>query len=284
MKQIKVKSETAKLKFLLRCNRAHTIERTKSTTKIRTTTADGKAVNYLHSQSPLDYSELGFIRAVKTAAQKSRTAPEGNTAKSISYFSFKDLPAGTYTGVCEVDVNAAYWQIAKNRGIIPADVYQKGLTVSKRARIVALGALATQKQRWEYLPERGKYEMLEPIVNPRLRSYFFDIAKELDNIMAEALQHPKVLFYWVDAFFLEASHAHAVTEKMAEYGLPVKYKPIDRIEVAQLKSGRKVAEVYDPAKDLQEAPPPRPFFFSGQERENAEFIIKCIVGTIKNLK
>lgn len=278
MKSIIHHSETYLTRTLIRRGAPHTITRTRNTTRIKAELPDGEPVQYIITDSPLEMKDLGFIQQVKHAAKKSNTAPEYNTASNISYFKFKEIAEGTYQDIVEIDVNGAYWEIAYRRGIIPKKIYQKGLTVPKRVRLIALGAMATQKRIWEYSPEIKKYIAHEPKFDPVLRSYFFDIAKQLDDIMLGAVNFPDVLFYWVDAFFLQRSKAEAITAAINAAGLSCKLIELDRIEVTRLRSGRMLAEVYDILN-----PEPRPFWW-GDDRVTAEYLIKCVVGTIKRVE
>lgn len=275
MRTINHTSENYLLKTLIKRNTPHTIIRTRNTTRIKTELPNGEPIQYLISDSPLSFQDLGFINQVKRAATKSSIAPEGNTAKNVSYFRFKPLAEGVHRDVVEIDVNAAYWEIAHRRGIIPRKVYEKGKTVSKRVRLVALGAMATQKRQWEYDPEKGKYIQHPVKFDEKLRSYFFDIAKDLDLTMERVGAYDDVLFYWVDAFFLKRSLAEKVKQSINAAGLACKTIELDRIEVSRLKSGRYMANVYDILN-----PEPRPFCW-GDDKVNAEFIIKCVVGTVK---
>lgn len=265
------------LNRLARLNIPHHVASTNKTDIITVYPPDREPYRYLATFGGLTRPELGFIKETKKEAESSATRPEGNTAKSIFYYRFRDLKPGTYEGVTELDVNSAYWLIAYRRGIISKRTYQKGLEdVSKMARLVALGSLATVKRHYEYDTETGKYLECEAEYNERTRSYFFDIAKELDIIMARIIQTHHVLFYWVDAFILYDYHAAAVKAELEKEGLPAKFVPLEKVVVSRLKSGRRLVRVHTKAGKI------KPFVF-GDPEQTAEYHIKTAIGTVKTI-
>lgn len=181
----------------------------------------------------LPFETLGFMRSVSKCAQKSGK-PEV-PYKKPSYFSFSSIQNGQYKQYDELDVNSAYWKIAYQLGYITNQVYEKGLTVDKMARLMALGGIATAKRVYEFVPSKG-YKYLETIQNKVTRSYFFDIANELDTIMSSIIKERsfEVLLYWVDAFFLKDYIVDEVKEELKKYDLDSKVKHVDTIEAFSL--------------------------------------------------
>lgn len=275
MNTIQTSNMEGVLSRLQRLKIPHHIASTNKTDVVTVFPPTGKPYRYLQTFGGLKKYELRFIKETKKEGEAAQVKPEGNTAKDIFYYRFRDLKPGVYTGVCELDVNSAYWLIAYRRGIITRRTYEKGLNdVSKMARLVALGSLATVKRHYEYCPETGKYIDQPAEYNPRTRSYFFDIAKELDVIMAQIIQDYQVLFYWVDAFILFDNHAGAVRQALDREGLPCKLIKLDRVVVTPLKSGRKAVRVE--TADGKVKP-----FILGNPEQTAEAIIKAGVGIVK---
>lgn len=275
MNTIQTQNVEAVLSRLQRLKIPHHIASTNKTDVVTVHPTNGKPYRYLQTFGGLKKKELRFIKQTKKEGEASTTAPEGHTAKDIFYYRFRDLKPGIYTGVSELDVNSAYWIIAKRRGIITEKTYREGLTdVSKMARLVALGSLATVRRHYEYDPDTNQYHEQTAEYNPRTRSYFFDIAKELDLIMARIIQDYQVLFYWVDAFILFDFHANQVRAALDQEGLPCKLVPLDRVVVTPLRSGRKAVRVETKAGKV------KPFIL-GNPEQTAEAIIKVGVGIVK---
>lgn len=242
-KPIKLPHAAAVLRFLEKNGIPYQVDSTNSTDKITAILPKGKTV-WLCGPNDFKPAELGFIKRVKKCALNSRCKPEWNTARHISYYRFRDLPPGNYDGVTEVDVNGAYWNIAYQKGIIDQAIWSEGKTVPKLCRLAALGAMATRPRSYEWKPETGYTKPPPPEYTDdqqRLRSYFFDIASHLDRIMTAGIEAHDVLFYWVDAFFVQDHAADTMFYELAKHGLSAKTKPVKEIQISRTKSGKRVA-------------------------------------------
>lgn len=199
---------------------------TNSTIKIDT----GEDI-YLISPKHLSFKELGFVNQVKRNSEKLELSQQGYTRKDIQYFRFQNLPQGRYTNVAEFDVNSAYWELAYRSGYLREDHYIKGKDVDKMARLVALGSLATTKRHYWY--DGTKFiDKREVEVNEITRSYFFHVAKQLDDIMtaifSEIPNNQKYL-YWVDAFFVDRRAEEIIARGLESHGLQYKHKHVKQI-------------------------------------------------------
>lgn len=221
------------IKFLSRKGIPFEIAFTNSTTNIKCE-IDGHPVKYLCSERGLRPSQLGFIQKVKTHVENLEKPKLNVPISEIKYFQYNDLQEGLYEPVSEVDVNKAYWELARRLGYISEDIFQEGLKIDKMTRLIAWGAIATTKR--TYWCENGKKNYIGEKCNHVTRSYFFDVADELGKIMAETLdRHRKsILFYWVDAFFIRGTSAPALVQKeMTKQGLPCKHVPLWHIHVKE---------------------------------------------------
>jgi hypothetical protein len=203
----------------------HKLFLTNSTTVIKT---EGKA--FLIGEQ-MNFKDMHFMQKVKKSAMETGL-PEVKLKRKVSYIQYSDIQNGTYEEATELDVNGAYWKIAYNLGYIPLDIYEEGLEVDKKCRLMALGGLATSKIVYEYNPRTDKYFKTDKIENPITRSYFFDIANTLDGIMKSIMEgvSKNIYFYWVDAFFMKDFLSEYVTEALLKKGLYCKYKLVDKIE------------------------------------------------------
>lgn len=221
------------IKALNRKNQSYIIEFTNNTTAIKTE-QEGQKIKYLCSDRNLPVTQLAFIQKVKSYVEKTGRPKVEVKASEVGYFKFADLAPGFYENVSELDVNKAYWEIACQKGYLSKDIYTEGLKVDKMTRLIAWGAIAASKRAYSITPE-GK-EFLGEECNEVTRSYFFDVARELGFEMSEILaNHSKsVLFYWVDAFFIQGRSTPAVIEKeMRMKGLPCKTVPLWHINVEE---------------------------------------------------
>ena len=221
------------IKALNRKKQPYQIEYTSNTTTIKTDNQKGEPIKYLCSDRGLKMADLGFVQKVKSYVEK-LGKPEVNVlSRDIEYFKFSDLEPGFYEGVSELDVNKAYWLTAYRLGYLSREIYEQGLTVDKMTRLIAWGAIAATKRIYN-VDSQGKKAYKDQIVNKVTRSYFFDVAHELGAIMAETLNNHRksILFFWVDAFFIQGRSAPAIIEKeMKLKGLPVKNVPLWHIHV-----------------------------------------------------
>lgn len=195
---------------------------------------EGKPVKYICSERGLPIKSLAFIQKVKSHVENLGRPQINVLAKDIQYFQFGRLESGHYEPVAEVDVNKAYWLLAYQKGYLSKQIYEQGLKIDKMTRLIAWGAIAASKR--IYNVNQGKAELIDTKVNPVTRSYFFDVAHELGQIMSETLAtHQKsILFYWVDAFFVKGRSVPAIIEKeMKLKGLPCKQVPLWWINIKE---------------------------------------------------
>lgn len=211
----------------------------------RTIISDRTNTKYICTEKRLGFSTLGFIRQVKTYASGLDIKQSPFSAKDIDYYRFSDLLPGVYTDVIEVDVKAAYWSIAYQKGYISEEIYNKAEQVNKMDRLIALGSLATVRNVYRF--DGQKVYGFAPTVNEKTRSYFFDVARELDLLMKSVFKQLEyaILWYWVDAFFLRKDAQGHVYSQFYKHGLDCSVKHIDKIEV-EAKKRSKVITCYMP--------------------------------------
>lgn len=196
---------------------------------------NGRPVKYLCSERGLKVHQLAFIQKVKSHVEKLGRPQLNILSQDIQYYQFGRLESGYYEPVAEIDVNKAYWLLARQKGYLSKDIYEEGLKVDKMTRLIAWGAIAASKRTYR-VDKDGKEPVGEPVVNPVTRSYFFDVAHELGQIMSEtlALHQKSILFYWVDAFFVKGRSVPQVIEReMKLRGLPCKHNPLWWISVKE---------------------------------------------------
>lgn len=186
---------------------------------------------WLISPKHLSYKELGFVSQVKKHAIKLDKPVMPYSRNDINYFKFGNIARGVYRNVSEFDVNSAYWEIAYRSGYLKKSTYEKGKDVSKMARLVALGSLATMKRHY-YFNGVKFLDKKDIEVNETTRSFFFHIAKQLDDIMSEAwskLPEDKRYVFWVDAFFVDSDCEGIISDVLESHDLKYKHKEVKQI-------------------------------------------------------
>lgn len=213
---------------------------TANTAKLET--AGGRAIIRLSGQD-YDKRELSFIRSVKNAVKKSGKAPDRKySPRDIPYFWFdrnKCRPGTVATDCVELDVTAAYFHAAVKLGYLPESFIEKAGKVSKLARLVALGSLATHADVYEF---DGRNLAYKGDTQPDTAPAWYHICHEFAQAMmdVQAMQG-NIFFFWVDAFFVPATQADAVEFILTEiYGYPVKRKPLQKIEVQNINNIRQI--------------------------------------------
>jgi len=157
-------------------------------------------VNWISPESKLPRGELYFIKMVKDAASRIDLATvEPIDRREIRYFNL-DTAVGEWEDCIEIDLNGAYWEFSK--WWLPAEIYERGLTVDKRTRLAALGNLA--KTTTESYFDGTEYHEDVEVKTEITKDLFFSSAKATGDIMS-ILKYTCTgsIFYWVDALFVK---------------------------------------------------------------------------------
>ena len=182
-----------------------------------------------------DFNELKLLNMVKRDAKlyiknqseqiKNVHESEIDFYKFFEYSNFKKNP-NELTHVYKIDLSSAYWSHAVGMGIISKesqdfflkmdslDTYtdKKGkksgfINGSKKARLKALGSLATRKLKTTYI--NGLQDGIPSIVqNEFLRNLYLVVCDEVDKIMKSICNHYKAdaIYYYWDCVFLNAEN------------------------------------------------------------------------------
>ena len=98
---------------------------------------------YIISERQLTFKELAFIKAVKKSFAILPSI-EKVTSQNVTYTAYNPIDV---TGAwSNIDITAAYWNVAYKHRFINKELYERG-NDNKQARLVALGSLATVRDR-----------------------------------------------------------------------------------------------------------------------------------------
>lgn len=147
--------------------------------------------------------ELYFIQKVKRYVLNLPSFPKIDRTTIRYVKNFMILNKRWTKELHEVDLSAAYWSIAYMDGHIYRELYEEGLKLSKKVRLVALGALAKRITIMYFdgdifsIPE---VEELHPSAN-----IFFNAVMKTAALMnkAHSLTDGNTLFIWSDAIFFK---------------------------------------------------------------------------------
>ena len=212
---------------LIKAKEIFTVEKT--TLGIKFITRWGKNEFWDNEKNEIPKSELGLIKAVKTHCEALPLELNVNR-KKIRYIDISPIvPNMVHTDIYEIDLTGAYWNIAFREGIINKELFERGKLVSKKARLIALGALAKNVTTLYFDGERWT---IGGITENKKADYFFRVAEMTGEIMQELkyCAGSNYLFYWVDAIFFRAPALNEIKRFLFSRNLEYKIYPIDTLQ------------------------------------------------------
>ncbi len=185
--------------------------------------ADGVWGSWMNKESSFKANELSFIKGVKAGIIKSGTYKrvrnnfkKKGSEKKIKYFYYnkKLKPGDLINDLHEIDVKNAYWRTAflPPLGLFDEYVYEKGLTVSKKSRLAAIGSLAKTKGVIFFDGEQETEG--EPMRSEKTEFLWNTISYKIGKLMAKAsrIAGNDFLFFWVDAIFVRGESVKDITK------------------------------------------------------------------------
>ena len=184
--------------------------------------------------------ELSFIKSVRSHIKRNEIYAlphfQDNQVfpEDVHYVKVARVPMfQKFDNVCEVDIDQAYWETAYQLGIITDDIYRRGSkgTISKKARLTALGSLAKKVYKYEYKGNKLIESSVEK--DPLLENLWFTICKRVSDVMHQVIESlgRDFVFYWVDGIYFKNNPAN-VAKAMSvfiENGYNSKFRKINQI-------------------------------------------------------
>ena len=166
------------------------------------------------SATGLNNYELALINKVRLHCEKF-TSIEYVERKYIDYIhKYPQKESRWYSNeVYELDLSSAFWEIAKKENIISEEIYLYGQKkeISKKARLISLGALAKRTNIIHF--KDGKFS--RPVyVEKKTQSLFFKCAEQTSIIMhtLRILSNNNYFFFWCDAIFIRGKSTLDILE------------------------------------------------------------------------
>ena len=189
--------------------------------------ASGRWGSWMNKESTFKAKELNFIKSVKEHIIKHGTfkkvrnnfKKEGSTGK-IKYFFYnkKNMPGDYFENVVEIDLKNCYWETAYKlppTGLFSKEIYEKGLTVSKKSRLAAIGTCAKVTSVIEFDGE--KEVSLPDERSDKTEFLWHTICHKVGRIMIKAAKmamkkktknnDDDFLMFWVDAIVVKGETA-----------------------------------------------------------------------------
>jgi len=210
-----------------------TIEQTLYTKRV---TVGDSVYKFINPASALKKSDFGIFSKVKSDIKKHLSAGVNVPRidkRLIQYINCGKL-SDVYEGeIYEIDLNSAFWEIAKKKGYISGETYNYGKKVDKRIRLMALGSLATVTTSFKF---DGK-EFSRPIITEKeTADYFFSVAYETSLIMQDLqfMAREDFLMYWCDAVFIRGAPAlKRCVDYLEDEEVLYKFYKCEKIEVKE---------------------------------------------------
>jgi len=209
---------------------------------------DGQKITFSGSQ--LKPSELHFIKEVKSEIIKNAIEREYDLRPLKSKYNFFDIAVfqdmegkNYFHNIYEIDLNNAYWNTALNLSLISKSTYDKGLELSKQARLVAVGSAASRKNHFMY--DGSDYEYTHTDENTAGISSFFRISEYIAEIVSDFFRKYNLIMYWVDAVFSYEDNVQDICSYLDLVGMPYKIRKIDLLEYERTAEKVKIITHYE---------------------------------------
>lgn len=207
--------------------------------------------------------DLHFIKKVKQYIIKHKLyEPYSDFKKEkVAYFDYgKSIkPKDHFDKVVNIDITAAYWETAYQKGLLSKEIYDQGMsfdyallegkareqiladiksglditTVLKKVRLAAIGSLAKKVKVYSF---DGKKQTLVDTIRQEHTEILWDvITVHVGKVLQEAARAcgKDFIFFWVDGIYIKKSSSNAVKAVFKKHGYKFKVNPIKSIDVTE---------------------------------------------------
>lgn len=221
-----------KCSYLYKFGKPFTLTKSGSTYELQSEYLNEKAVKGRFAPSAMN-----FVKKVKKYIVDNDMAvkfiEKDYKGMDIRYIEVGDYAEGeVIEDIALIDIKAAYWQTAKNLGIIDERLFKQGMNMDKITRLASLGSLAKTKDVWRF---DGEYMVLAKTE----RSYatenlWFAICKRVSDVMQRISKEigKDFIFYWVDGIYIKNKPElrHKISDIALEFNYEITTKLVNRVE------------------------------------------------------
>ena len=186
---------------------------------------------------------IAYKMIKKDLAEYTANEPPVIDREKLDYFeTYLDKPLFFREGYA-VDIKSAYATVLHNDGFISERTFGYIKTLPKKARLAAVGMLASRKDIFYFHgPElTGHVKDVNPLEN-----YFWYCVERTSQLMREIKKETRPLFFWVDCiYFRTLAEAQTAEKILSEMGYSHSRKKIFLFECTTRKTpiGRKINEI-----------------------------------------
>lgn len=224
---------------------------------------------YSRDGSRLTFPEMRYIQSFRQHFKKhgkTLNYTKDYLRKHAKFMQFNVIKPGVYTDVVQIDINKAYPSAARLLKIIDEEMYQKGVSISKRASLISIGSLHRQR-RVIKVDKNGKRKLVnDDLIKNGIEKripYMSNIWRSIVNFVDFTMRKIFVdighdaYFYWVDAIFCKKSRLNYVVKQLKNSGFETKVIPVTSIEYNETK----VTAIHsDGEKKVYQLPKSKPFY------------------------
>lgn len=172
---------------------------------------------------------LYFVKKLKDYILNNEFNYNFNLKIKYMTFNLKLNESVYYTkDIYEIDLKGAYWYMFGKYFNIDKDIFEEGLKLDKRIRLMALGALAKNQMEFDY--KEGELKSTLKIKSELTEGIFYKCAYETDLVMRNLIniiQKEFFMFYWVDAiFFRGKKNIDIISKELEKQNIKFKIVPI----------------------------------------------------------
>ena len=213
-----------------------------STTYTRKIVRDDSIVMFNESGEP-DFKGLILLNKVRRDGKKYM---EKDCLIRSSYINFFDMIEKPTTNklIHKIDIRSAYWNYSRKVDLVSPETHGSFLDlykdepnkVSKRARLRALGSLATTKYSVQFENGKPNYDTEETFTQPT-KPVYMEVCRNIDDVMKEcAEQVPGCIYYYWDCMFVNAEFSSMAIDyfKAKEYDVSVGETMLDYVKLGNI--------------------------------------------------
>jgi hypothetical protein len=220
---------------------------------------------------------MNFIKAVKKHIIDNKIVvkfiDKDYKGQDIRYIEVGDYAEGeVIENISLIDIRAAYWQTARNLGIIDYKLFQRGMAMNKVTRLAALGSLAKTKDIWKF---DGEYLVkVKTEHSYATENIWFAICKKVSDVMQKIVKEigDDMIFYWVDGIYVKNKPEVVlkVISIIKEANYSCSEKAINRVEFKHNSF-----LVYEPSLEEDNTATPKEFSYCvGKDRSKIDRYIE----------
>jgi hypothetical protein len=205
-----------------------------------------------------DFNTLSLINMVrKNAVEYAENTSYEKRNEYIHFFDLFKKPKSDEV-IWKVDIKSAYWLSALKKGVITEitnqklyDIYKEvpehldPVKQIKKARLKALGSLATTKVTYNWIKGVRQPTNPEDVITEKTKDIYMDICRDVDRLMRDCVnENHSVIYYYWDCIFVPRDTAQGVLDffKKREYAVSIDETKLTYVPLSDNGGGYIISE------------------------------------------